>query len=144
MKSIRRIVCAGVLALTALSLVPALASAQSSAYGQFTLPHDVHWQNAIVPAGEYKFSVEGDGALGVLTLSKMNGPRAGFMFLVSSTDETKPVGTSLLVLESTTAGSYVSAMQLPQFGVTLHFAVPGVEEKQIAKAETTALASASR
>jgi hypothetical protein len=141
MTSIRKIACAGLLALSALSLVPALASAQSSAYGQFTLPHDVHWQNAVVPAGDYKFSVEGDGALGVLTLNKMSGARTGFVFLVSSTDDTKPAGTSLLVLESTSAGSYVSAMQLPQFGMTLHFAVPAAEEKAIAKAETTALAS---
>lgn len=144
MNSIRKIAYAGLLALTSLSLMPALASAQSSAYGQFTLPHDVHWQKAVVPAGDYRFSVEGDGALGVLTLSKMNGPRTGFVFLVNSTDDSKPAGTSLLVLESTATGSWVSAMQLPQFGMTLHFAVPGTEEKQIAKAETTALASASR
>ena len=61
----------------------------------------------------------------MLMLTKLSGARTGFMFMVHDTDESQDL-TSLnrLVLESTAEGSYVSAMQLPEFGVTLNFAVP--------------------
>ncbi|HUA15027.1 MAG TPA: hypothetical protein VMG31_07005 [Verrucomicrobiae bacterium] len=145
MTSIRKFVYAGLLALTALSFVPVPAYSQTTANGQFTLPHDVHWQNAVVPAGEYSFKLNSEGAMGVLTLSKLSGSRTSLIFLVNDTDELKASGISRLVLDSTASGSYVSAMQLPQFGITLHFAVPAAtEEKQMAKAETTGLGSAGK
>ena len=141
MTNIRKFVYATLLALSALA--PTLASAQEPARGEFKLPHDVHWQNAVVPAGEYRFSFEADGAMGMLTLSRISGPRGGFIFLVSNTDEVKPsTDLSRLVLEITPGGSYVTTMQLPEFGVTLHFPVPThAADKQIAKAGTAPLAS---
>ena len=124
MTSIRKFIYAGLLAFTTLNLMPNLASAQEPANGQFTLSHDVHWQNAMVPAGDYKFSLEPEGAFGVLTLSKTSGVREGFVFLVDETDEAKATDSSRLFLQSTSAGSYARAMQLPRFGITLHFTVP--------------------
>ena len=57
------------------------------------------------------------------------------MLLVPMTDESKPGGISRLVLESTPEGSYVSTMQLPEFGMSLHFVVPAhVAETPIARA----------
>jgi hypothetical protein len=141
MSSIRKFVYATLLALTTLSFAPALASAQEPARGRFTLPHDVHWQNAVVPAGDYRFEFESDG-FGVLRLNKLSGVRTGFMFLVSDTDVAKESDLSRLVLESTPEGSYVSAMQLPEFGMTLRFTVPShPAEKQVARAVTAPLAS---
>jgi hypothetical protein len=140
MTSLRKFLHAGVLALTTLSLVPALAA--QSPRGKFTLPHDVHWQNAVVPAGDYRFSLDGNGSLGVLTLSKMSGTRTGFLFLVKDVDDAKTTDRDKLVLENTANGTYVSAMELPQFGMTLHFEVPlQGAGKQAAK--TTAMASAA-
>ena len=60
------------------------------------------------------------------------------MVLVPNTDDAKPTDTSRLLLVATPGGSYVSAMQLPEFGMTLHFNVPHITERQIAKAATTA------
>ena len=54
MKSIRKFVYAAVLILSALNFSPSLASAQDAA-GTFTLTHEVRWQNAMVPAGKYRF-----------------------------------------------------------------------------------------
>ena len=143
MTSIRKCLYAGLLALTTFSFAPTLASAQEPARGEFKLPHDVHWSNAVVPAGDYRFSFEADGAMGMLKLSRISGTRAGFIFLVSNTDEVKPsTDLSRLVLETTPGGSYVTTMQLPEFGMTLHFPVPThATEKQIAKAGTAPLAS---
>ena len=57
MKSIRKFAYAAVLTLSALNFAPSLASAQDEG-GKFTLPHEVLWQNAVVPAGEYRFSLQ--------------------------------------------------------------------------------------
>ena len=124
------------LAAATLNLAPNLASAQEAVHGKFTLTHDVYWGKAKVPAGDYVFSFDRSGISPVMSLSKINGMRTGFMVLVPATEDTKASDTSRLVLESTPGGSYVSAMQLPEFGMTLHFDVPHVVEKQIAKAGT--------
>jgi len=139
----RKFVYAALLAVTSLHFAPTLATAQESAHGNFTLAHEVHWQNAVVPAGQYRFSLDGDGPSGLLTLTKISGSRTGFLFMVHNRDEVKPSKVNLLVLESTPDGSYVRAMQLPEFGVTLHFPVPSMPaEKQMAKVRTTTMASA--
>jgi hypothetical protein len=135
MTSIRRFVYAAMLVATTLNFAPSLASAQEPARGHFTLTHEVRWQNARVPAGDYEFTYNVSSIEPILTLTKISGTRARFNLLVPMTDEGKPGDTSRLVLESTPAGSYVSVMQLPEFGMSLHFAVPAhPAERQIAKA----------
>src|ERR1700691_2621070 len=120
MKSIRRYVYAVVLFLSALNFAPSLASAQDAA-GGFTLGHLVHWQKAVLPAGEYRFTLATQGSAEMLTLSKISGTAAGFIMLVTDTEESKPRDISRLVVVSRPSGSFVSAMQLPEFGMTLHF-----------------------
>lgn len=142
MRSIRKFIYATLLTLTTLNYAPSLASAQEPARGRFTLTHDVHWQNALVPAGEYRFSFDPSGTFRVLNLSNVGRAGTGFMLLVPEAEETKPTDTSRLVIESTPEGSYVSAMQLAEFGMTLYFTVPlHTTERQIAKAGTRAAAS---
>ncbi|HEV2468762.1 MAG TPA: hypothetical protein VGS78_06180 [Candidatus Sulfotelmatobacter sp.] len=134
MKSIRNIAYAALLAAATFTIVPVPASAQA-AHGKFTLTHDVYWGSAKIPAGEYAFSYDPNNVAPVLMLSRISGAPGGFLVLVPSSDPTKSSDSSLLVLESTPAGSYVSAMQLPESGITLRFTVPGrAAEKQIARA----------
>lgn len=142
MKSTCKFVYAAALTLSALNFAPSLASAQEAA-GSFTLGHEVHWQNAIVPAGKYGFNIEVSGAPTLLTLRKVDGRGAGFMMLVTDTEATQPSESGQLMLVSRPAGSFVSAMQLPEFGVTLHFAVPAATG-ELAKAVATTTASATR
>jgi hypothetical protein len=140
MTSIRRFAYAAVLAVTTLNFAPSLASAQEPARGHFTLTHEVRWEKARVPAGDYEFTYDISSVAPVLSLTKTSGTRASFMFLVPVTELSKPADTSLLVVEPTPAGSYVSAMQLPDFGMSLHFVVPAhAAERQIARAATAAL-----
>ena len=142
--TIRKFAYAALLAVTSLTFAPSPVSAQENARGTFTLTHDVRWQNAMVPAGEYRFSLDSDGPSSMLVLTKLSGARTGFLFMVHDTDEVKASSNlNRLVLESTADGSYVSAMQLPEFGVTLNFAAPPkAPEKQMAKVGTTTMASA--
>ena len=136
MTSIRKFVYAALLAVTTLSFAPSLAHAQEVARGQFSLPRAVRWQNAVVPAGDYRFSLESSGAAGMLYLRKLDGKPAGFMFLVPDTEPAKSSSVSKLILQSTPEGTYVSAMQLPELGMTLHFPVPPHTEEKMAKAGT--------
>lgn len=129
------------LALTTLSFAPSLASAQV-AQGRFTLRHDVRWQNANVPAGDYRFSYDSNRPLGVLVLTKVNGATAGFVIMVPDTDTMNGNGQSRLILNTSATGTYVSDMLLPDSGVTLHFRTPRSAEKQIAKAATAATGDA--
>ena len=135
MKLIRKFAYAAVLTLSALNFAPSLASAQDAA-GTFTLTHEVHWQNAIVPAGKYRFTVGGGGPAQLLTLSKITGSGAGFMLLVTDLAISEPSDLSQLVVVSRPSGSFVSKMQLPEFGMTLHFAVPA-EPRQVAQSVGT-------
>jgi len=129
MTSIRKYVFASLLAFASLNLAPRSASAEGPASGRFGLTHEVHWQNAMVPAGEYRFTYAAEGTSGVLTLTKISNPGAGFIFLVTDTDEVTPSGGSRLVLESTAQGTYVSSLLLPESGMTLHFRVPEHADK---------------
>jgi hypothetical protein len=140
MTSIRKFAYATLLALTTLSFAPSLASAQE-ARGKFTLTHDVHFGTTKVPAGEYAFSFDPDAPSRMLRLTKLDGARAGYLLLVASTGDTKSTDLSRLLLQVTPDGSYATAMQLPELGITLEFIVPPhATEKQMAKATTTAAA----
>jgi hypothetical protein len=142
MKSIRSFAYAAVLTLSALNFAPSLASAQD-AVGTFTLPHEVHWQNAVVPPGNYHFTIASSGPSEMLTLRKIGGSGAGFMMLVVDTEVSKPSDVSELVMVPRPTGSFVSTMQLPEFGVTLRFVVPA-ETREVAQTGATSNTSAVR
>lgn len=137
MKRVRTFVYAALLALTAMNMTPSLAAAEEPAHGKFTLSHDVHWGNALVPAGDYEFSYDPYQPSPVLILSKVSGSRTSFMLLVTSAEESKPSDSNQLLLQSVAEGSYVSTMELAKCGVTLHFIVPAHSLKQMAKAAPT-------
>lgn len=141
MKTLRKLGYATLLAATIFNYAPTLASAEEPSRGHFRLAHEVRWGNAVVPAGEYAFSYDPDSISPVLTITKMDGPRASFMLMVPAKDESSKKDSNSLVLESTPTGSYVSTLTLAESGVTLHFRVPRATEKQLAKAEMPASAS---
>ena len=135
MISIRKFAFAALLAAATVTFAPNSASAQAPARGHFTLTHDVLFGNTRIPAGDYEFSYDPQNTAPFLNLSKMSGPRAGFIIMVPSTDGTPSRHGSRLVLASSPSGSYVSAMELPDCDLTLHFFTPSRRgEKQLAKA----------
>ncbi|MFZ1053903.1 MAG: hypothetical protein WBP65_20325 [Candidatus Sulfotelmatobacter sp.] len=143
MKSIRKFVYAVVLTLSALNFAPILASAQDEA-GTFTLPHEVLWQNATVPAGDYRFTLQPVGPSEMLTLRKLSGTPESFMLMVNDTDVADSSKTASLVINSKFGERYVSAMNLPQFEVTLHFAAPANSGKEVAEMHTASAASSAQ
>ncbi len=142
MTSFRNFAYATLLAFTALNFSPKTASAQEPMRGKFTLTHEVRFGNAKLQAGNYEFSFDPNATSRMLTLSKLGADRTAYLVVVPSIEDTRPTDISRLILKTTRDGSYVSAMQLPQLGMTLVFTVPShAAERQIAKATTTAAAS---
>jgi hypothetical protein len=142
MTTIRKFVHVAILAAAAMNLAPSIAAAEEPAHGKFTLTHEVRWANAVVPAGEYSFSYDPYETTPVLTLSKLSGTRTGFMLLVPNADPSKGSDSNQIVVETTSDGSYVTALELAECGMTLHFPVPARSVKQIAKALPVTGASA--
>jgi len=143
MKSIRKFAYAAVLTLSALNFAPSLASAQDEG-GTFRLPHEVHWQNAVVPAGDYRFSIQTMGPSEILTLTKTTGKPASFIMFARDIEAVPTSATARLEIQSKFGTSYVSAMDLPQFEVTLHFAAPANSGKEVAEMRTASAASSGR
>jgi hypothetical protein len=133
MKSIRAFAFVFAIALGALANI---ASAQS-ARGSFTLSHEVHWQNSVVPAGSYQFSLEPRGPSALLMLRSASSTPAAYMILVSGIGSPKSSDSNRLVMVSRAGKSFVRAMDLPDFDTTLHFTVPESTEKELVLASDT-------
>lgn len=139
MKSIRKFAYAAVFTLSALTLTATSASAQS-AHGRFNLTHEVHWQDAVLAAGEYEFSVGDTGPIELLTIRKLTGDRSSYMLMVTDVAQSAPETTDRLVLVPRPAGSFVDRLELAQYGITFRFKVPA-ERTEMALARTLAAVS---
>ena len=123
MRSIRKFAYAAALGFSLFAMQPTPAAAQD-AHGTFTLSHEVHWQNSVLLPGDYAFSIKTMGSAEFLTLRKLDGNRTGAMLLVNDVESPKAERVSKIVLVSRDGQSFVSSMELPEFDMSLHFAVP--------------------
>ena len=130
MRSICKFAYAAVLGLSMFTLQPTLASAEEG-HGTFTLTHEVHWQKCVLSPGEYMFSIKTEGPSELLVLRGINGTGTNAIMLVNDVESSKPdeVG-SMLTLVSRNGQSFVSTMALPEYDMTLHFAVPRESESR--------------
>jgi hypothetical protein len=122
MRSIRKFAYAAFLSLSLFSIQPTLASAED-ARGVFKLSHEVHWQNCILSPGDYSFTLNSSGPPTLLTLRGLNGTGTDAMLLVSDIESPK-TASSKLTLVSRGGQSFVSTLDLPEYDISLHFAVP--------------------
>ena len=120
--STRTLAYAAVLGLSLFTLQPTLASAED-AHGSFKLSHEVHWQRIVLAPGEYTFSIKTMGASEFLVLHGI-GTGTDAMMLVNDVESPKADEGSRLVLVSRDGQSFVSTMALPEYDMTLRFAVP--------------------
>jgi hypothetical protein len=123
MRSIRNLAYAVVLSCSMFSIQPTLAAAED-ARGVFTLTHEVHWQNYILRAGDYSFALSNGGRPTFLVLRGLNGTGTDAMVLINDIEAQQSQQSSKLVLVSRNGTSFVSSMDLPEYDMTLHFAVP--------------------
>jgi hypothetical protein len=122
MRSIRKFAYAAALALSLLTIQPTLAAAEE-ARGTFTLSHEVRCQNVVLRPGDYTFTVDTKGSFEFVTLRGSNGGTSA-MLMVDTVETSKPDEVSRLVLVSRDGRSFISTMELPNYDMSLRFAVP--------------------
>lgn len=83
--------------------------------GSFTLPSQVHWQTAVLPAGEYTFTVDLSGPLGRLAIRQ--GPKTvAFVVLQDKSEASTNDNSSMLLV-----GQRVRSLHLAPLGATYYF-----------------------
>ena len=105
------------------TIQPTLAAAED-ARGVFTLSHEVHWQNSVLGAGDYAFSLKEAGRPTFLMIRGIHGTGTDAMLLVAEVETAKSTGTSKLILVPRRGQSFVSSMELPDYEMVLNFIVP--------------------
>jgi len=134
MKSIRKVSLLKVLVLfvgaLGASVIP--ASAQSTK-GTFTLAHKVRWGTAVLPAGDYAFSVDTQTWPVRVMVRELGGATSAIILSQSYSDQ-KLAGASTLVMEQEAGESVVSSLKLANVGMALEF-----HSGKVATPETAAL-----
>jgi hypothetical protein len=121
MKSLRnRIVVIAAFALAAVCASAVPASAQAASQGSFTLTHEVQWQNAKLPAGDYTFEIR---SMSLPTTLTVKGPN-GSMFVTAIVVDEKPGTQSMLIVENRGSVSAISELRLAHLGKSLRYATP--------------------
>jgi hypothetical protein len=101
-----------------LALASGLASAQS---GTFRLPVEAHWERAVLPAGEYSYSVDQRGGKLVTIRSLENG--SGIMVMAASYSMTRPLKNQLILTKSGNQ-MFVTSLSLEDSGMVLNYTIP--------------------
>lgn len=117
--------------LFATCVFTAAANAQPSFEGKFTLPYEVHWNHAVLPAGEYSILVD-TGSMPTVVTSTRTGKSAltGAPILA---DQEK--GAARLTVTIQGNERRVRSMNLPQIGKSLVFEpLTATEREMFAKA----------
>jgi hypothetical protein len=109
----------------------AVANAQPSFVGKFTLPYEVHWDSAVLPAGEY--SIRMDSAAGPAVIRWASGSREVYTRFRIIADSEK--GGAYLTLTTQGNERRVRSVNLPELGESVIFApLTKTEREMLAKA----------
>jgi hypothetical protein len=129
------------LALLALTAIPHVAEAQSSAAtGKFTLASPAKLGTVWLPAGDYKYSVSWTSSLPLLSVSNTNSTVSEFIFPASIKQLAKPADDKL-TLAVANGETYISSITLSELGLKLLYNEPKTFVAKHYAAPGTALAS---
>jgi hypothetical protein len=124
MKSIRSFSLFKLLVLTIVAMggsaIPAHAQ---TATGTFSLAHKVLWAGAVLPPGDYAFSLNSQDSPARVTVRQLGGSMVA-MLLSQSISDDNCVGSSSLVLHEEGGESVVTTLRLKNIGMALQFAAP--------------------
>jgi hypothetical protein len=124
MKSIRGFLLSKVfvlaMAVMGASVIPAHAQ---TANGTFSLTHKVRWAGAVLPPGDYAFSLNSERSPARVTVRQVNGPMVAILLPKAISDDDL-TGTSTLILQDAGGESVVSTLRLKCIGLTLEFPTP--------------------
>ena len=136
MTSLRnRMLVTAALALAAICASAVPASAQSASAGSFTLPNDVRWQGATLPAGDYTFRMDSVATPNRIILDGPNGYESVSAIVA---DKDARGGKSSLTIVRHGSRAFVHDLYLAKIGLRLQYHVPKApKEKQLAQGPVT-------
>jgi hypothetical protein len=109
---------------------PVAANAQPAWVGKFTLPYEVHWNHAVLPAGDYTISVDSKSSPALIRAT--NGSRS--IYTNVPTVATSERGPASLLITGSGGQHTVRSMNSPLLDVSLVFqAIPKSEREALAK-----------
>jgi hypothetical protein len=111
----------------------AAANAQASFTGKVTLPYEVHWGTAILPAGEYTITM--NTLHSVTLVQSARNDRAFYTRMPLTQDSTNHPAS--LLITSVRGEHRVQSMNLPEFGRSFVY-------EQLSKAELEEIAKAGQ
>jgi hypothetical protein len=125
--NISRILTIAAIALVTICASATPASAQAAFRGNFTLPNDVRWAGAVLPAGDYKFDLKSVGLPARITLW---GPNGGAFVTTSATDQKNDGDMSVITIQRRGGMRFVSDIYLADLGLHLHYKAPSIPKSE--------------
>lgn len=98
------------------------------AQGKFTLSNEVRWQDIVLPAGDYSFSMESAATPAQILLRGPNG--AHFIFSAGRSEDQKTQQSFLTIVRRGDSG-YVRELYLAPLGVHFTYDVPKIPKEQL-------------
>ncbi len=120
-----------VLGTLAASLSAGPVSAQSVYKGKFTLPFEVRWGGAVLPAGDFTFSLNSASLTGIFTV---RGEKQTAMILPVAISDRASSGPSELLIAPSAGKRTVRALHLEELGLDFYYRAPKAEKQAIAQA----------
>jgi hypothetical protein len=111
------------LALVALTALPHVAEAQAAATGKFTLAAPAKLGTVMLPAGDYKYSVQWTSSLPLLTVANTQNTVSEFVFPAAIKQLAKPADDKL-TLAVANGETYISSITLNEIGLKLLYSEP--------------------
>jgi hypothetical protein len=121
MKALTRIFAIAAIGFGSICAFVNPASAQNALKGSFTLSHEIRWQSAVLPAGDYTFAME---STAMPCKMIVRGPKGAIFELSSSTDKRTVEGPSVLILERRNGDFYVRELYVADRGLHVFYNVP--------------------
>jgi hypothetical protein len=116
-------------ALVATCLFAGAANAGPLFKGKVTLPSEVHWGKAVLPAGEYWLTLTSPSLPGIVTIQAANGSQTAFVMPVEIY-RSEAKGTNALIMARRGNQSAVRALRLAEVGLTLRYEPQGAQNRK--------------
>jgi len=109
-----------------------LANAQTAA-GKFNLPFEVRWGQAVLPPGNYTFTVNSSDGFPANSVV-VRGEDLKAKIIVSSARDDSFSGKNELIVERQGEGGTVRTLRLGDVGLVLYYPAPKAERQILAQA----------
>jgi hypothetical protein len=123
-----RILAMAFLGFVAVCASPKPADAQNAWQGSFILPMEVHWQGAVLPAGEYTFSMDSAALSGKIVIQ---GKNASALIRTGATSTDLKNQPSQLILERRGDSYFVREIYSAELGTHFRYSVPAAPKSEL-------------